>query len=240
MTCGLSASAALGAEAMIAVASNFTETARELAAVYEAASGHRLRLSSGSTGVLYAQIRNGAPFDVFLAANDTEPARLAAEGRGGTPVIYALGRLVLWSADAERIRGDCAEVLRRGGFRRLALANPALAPYGAGAVALLERLGLRARLEPRWVMGANIAQAFQFVATGNAELGLVAHAQVLALPPARAGSHCIVDAALYPPIRQQALLLARGADNAAATGFMDYLRGPAAAALIRRAGYDLP
>lgn len=241
LICWLWTAVAAAADATVAVASNFTDTARALATAYAAASGHTLRLSSASTGVLYAQIRHGAPFDVLLAANDSEPARLAAEGHGAAaPFIYAHGRLMLWSADPDRIRGDCAEVLRRGDFRRLALANPALAPYGAAAVATLERLGLDARLKPRWVLGENVAQAFQFVATRNAELGFVAYAQVVALPPARAGSVCEVDPRLYPPIRQQALLLKHGAGNAAAEGFVDYLKGAEAAALIRRAGYALP
>lgn len=237
----LAGSAAWSAAAVIAVASNFAETARALAMRYESVSGDQLRISSGSTGVLYAQIINGAPFDVFLAANDSEPARLAAEGYGAAaPFTYALGKLVVWSADAQRIRGDCTALLRRGDYRRLAIANPQLAPYGAAALAVLDRLGLRERLAPRLVTGANIAQTFQFAATGNAELGFVARAQVVALPADKAGSYCDVDASLYPPIRQQALLLKRGAGNAAAEGFIRYLQGAEATEQIRRAGYGLP
>lgn len=237
----LTGGAAWSATAVIAVSSNFAETARALAVRYESVSGDQLRISSGSTGVLYAQISNGAPFDVFLAANDVEPARLAAEGYGAAaPFTYALGKLVVWSADAQRIRGDCTALLRRGDYRRLAIANPQLAPYGAAALAALDRLGLRERLAERLVTGTNIAQAFQFAATGNAELGFVARAQVLALPADKAGSYCDVDANLYPPIRQQALLLKRGAGNAAADGFVRYLQGKEAAEQIRRAGYDLP
>lgn len=241
LCCCLFASAGYGAEAVIAVASNFVETARALAERYAAQSGHRVRISNASTGVLYAQIRHGAPFDVLLAANDTEPARLAAEGYGAAaPFTYALGRLVLWSADAHRIDDDCATVLRRLDYRRIALANPRVAPYGAAAVAVLDRLQLRAHTQARWVTGENVAQTLQFIATGNVELGFVARAQVITLPRARAGSYCDVDAQLYPPIRQQALLLKRGAGNAAALGYVGYLRSAEGAALIRDAGYDVP
>src|SRR3569623_424054 len=239
--CFSAAAAARCAEAVIAVASNFVETARVLAERYQAESGHRVRVSGASTGGLYAQIRHGAPFDVLLAANDTEPARLAAEGHGAAaPFTYALGRLVVWSADAHRIQGDCAAVLRRADYRRLALANPEVAPYGAAAVTVLERLHLRDSTRARWVMGENGAQTSQFIATGNAELGVVARAQVIGLPSARAGSYCEVGAALYPPISQQALLLKRGAGNAAAEGFVRYLRGAAGAAGIKAAGYGVP
>lgn len=241
LLCAFFAPAVMAAEAVVAVASNFAETARALAQSYEAESGHRIKISSGATGALYAQIRNGAPFDVFLAANDSEPTRLAAEGHAaGTPYVYALGRLVLWSSDAQRIDGDCATVLKRGDYRRLALANPRLAPYGAAATAVLRHLGLSESLAPRLVTGENVAQTFQYAATGNAELGFVALAQTLALPPTRAGSQCVVEPGMYPPIRQQAVLLKHGADNAAAAAFFDYLRSARAANLIKKAGYALP
>lgn len=241
LSCCLFASVAHSTEAVIAVASNFVETARSLASRYEAKSGHRLRISAASTGALYAQIHHGAPFDVLLAANDTEPARLAAEGYGAAaPFTYALGRLALWSADAGRIHGDCATVLRRLDYRRLALANPEVAPYGSAAVVVLDRLQLRKVTQARWVIGENVAQTLQFIATGNAELGFVARAQIIGLPRARAGSHCDVDASLYPPIRQQALLLTLGAGNLAAEGFMGYLRSTEAVALIQAAGYGAP
>src|SRR3569623_2923397 len=140
----LAGSAAWSATAVIAVASNFAETARALAVRYESVSGDQLRISSGSTGVLYAQITNGAPFDVFLAAKDSEPARLAAEGYGAAaPVTYALGKLVVWSAEAQRIRGDCTALLQRGEYRRLAIANTQLAPIGDAALTVLDRLELR-------------------------------------------------------------------------------------------------
>ena len=238
--CCFYASAVTGAEAVVAVASNFMETARVLAERYHAKSGHRLRISSGSTGTFYAQIRNGAPFDAFLAANDTEPARLSAEGGGvGAPFTYALGRLVLWSSDARRIDDDCATILKRDDYRRLAIANPRLAPYGTAAIAVLDRLGLRERVKSRLVTGENVAQTFQFVATGNAELGFVARAQTLELPSERKGSLCAIDPGLYPPIRQQAILLKHGAGNAAAEGFLKYLREPEAADIMKRAGYAL-
>ncbi len=229
------------AEALLAVASNFNSAARELAADFAAGGGHRLRISSASTGVLYAQISNGAPFDVFLAANDSEPARLAKEGRAvAAPFTYAVGRLVVWSADAELIRGDCAEVLARLEVPHVSLANPRLAPYGAAALAVLKRLGLQERYAPRLVMGENVAQAFQYIATGNAAFGFVARAQLVGLSAERTGSYCEVDPALHPPLLQQAVLLKHGAGNPAAEGFVKYLRGPRAAEIIRRAGYGLP
>ncbi len=221
-------------EVRVAVASNFLAPAKALARAYETAEGVPVKLSSGSTGKLYAQIVNGAPFDIFLAANRREPERLEAEGGAvkGSRFTYALGRLVLWSADA-RLVEDPRSVLEAGDYRRLALANPRTAPYGAAAVAVLEALGLRQKLDERLVYGENIAQAYQFVATGNAQLGFIARSQL----PEGKGSSWIVPEDLYPPIEQQAVLLQRAADKARARAFMEYLRGPEAGALVESFGY---
>ncbi len=218
-------------EARVAVAANFTAVARELAARFEADTGFRVRPSFGSTGQLYAQIVQGAPFDVFLAADAERPARLAAEGRGDPPIPYAHGRLVLWSPDPERIRGP--EALHAPGLARIALANPETAPYGAAALRVLERLGVSD--PPRRILGNNVAQAFQFVRTGNAGAGLLALSQVPAT-----GSRWEIPESLHPPLRQDALLLRRGRGNPAAEAFLRFLGSGAARAIIERAGYRTP
>ena len=236
LAAALPAGSAGAAEALVAVAANFTAPAQALGERFEAATGHRVAFSFGSTGHLYAQITQGAPFDAFLAADADRPARLEVGGMAvaGSRFSYALGRLVLWSRDAQRVDPD-GHVLERGEFRRLAVANPATAPYGAAAVAVLEALALRETLAPKLVEGANVAQTFQFVATGNAELGFVALSQVLD----RGGSRWLVPDTLYPPIRQQAVLLSPGRGNPAAAAFLEYLRGEEARELIRALGYEV-
>lgn len=234
---GLSSSPAVFAEqALVAVAANFAEPARALAAAFARASGHSVRFSSGSTGALYAQITHGAPFDVFLAAGEREAARLAVANSRFT---YAIGSLVVWSADPKRIHGDCAALVKGGEYRRVAIANPAVAPYGAAARATLQRWGMWEGVMPKLLRAESVGQAFQFAATGNAELGFVARSQVLGLPGNRAGSYCVVDGALYPPLRQQAVLLRHGEDNAAARGFLRFLRGARGLAIIRESGYGV-
>ncbi len=222
--------------ATVAVASNFRGVAAELARDFESGSPHRLRLVGGSTGKLYAQIVNGAPFDVFLAADEWRPRRLEDEGLAvaGSGFTYATGRLCLWSADPARLDGDAADLLRRGDFRRLAIANPDLAPYGRAAREALEALDLWDAVADRLVMGENIGQAHALVATGNADIGLVALPQVGA-----AGDGCRVPLpeSLHEPIRQRAVLLEHGAGNRAARAFLAYLGSPAARALIAAAGY---
>ncbi len=222
---------AASGEVRVAAAANFTTTARELVARFEAETGFRARPSFGATGQLYAQIVQGAPFDVFLAADAERPALLAAEGRGDAPVTYALGRLVLWSPDPERIRGP--EALLAPGLTRIALANPQTAPYGAAALAVLERLGVPD--PPRRVLGANVAQAFQFVRTGNAEMGFVAHSQV-----PETGSRWEPPEGFHPPIRQDAILLRRGRGNPAAEAFFRFLSSDQARGIIERSGYRTP
>lgn len=236
----LHVTAATAAELTAAVAANFTTAIKRLAPDFERASGHRLRPSFGSTGKLYAQIKNGAPFDVFLAADATRPRLLETQGDAvaGTRFTYAVGRLVLWSPKAGVVdaRGD---VLQTGNFARLAIANAKTAPYGAAAEQALRRLGVWHRLEPRLVRGENITQTFQFVSTGNAPLGLVALAQVRALPATQQGSQWLVPAALHDPLRQDAVLLKHGADNVAARAFLAYLRSPKAQSIIQALGYSI-
>jgi len=235
LTLLLATSGAHGGEVIVAVAANFTAAMREIATAFEKATGHTTKLSFGSTGKLYAQIRHGAPFAIFLAADQQRPQQLVEAGRASDQLTYAIGKLVLWSA--EQGRHIDATTLQQGDFSRLAIANPKTAPYGAAAVALLQRLGLYAQLQAKLVTGDSIAQTYQFVSTGNAPLGLVAQAQ-LALDDR--GSRWPVPDALYPPIRQDAVLLTPGRDNPAAQALLDYLQSAPAQALINQYGYGSP
>jgi molybdate transport system substrate-binding protein len=229
--------AAAAGEVHVAVASNFLAPAKVLAEEFEARTGHEVTVSTGSTGKLYAQVVNGAPYDVFLAANAREPLRLEQEGRAvaGSGFTYALGRLVLWSRDDRLGADDGATVLTAGRFRRLALANPQTAPYGAAAVETMHALGLYETLQPRLVRGENVSQALQYGLTGNTELAFVAMSQVL-VDEVR-GTYWAVPEDLYPPIRQRAVLLVHAADNRAAAELMSFLKEPATAARIRGFGY---
>jgi molybdate transport system substrate-binding protein len=226
-------------EVRAAVAANFAVAMNRLAPAFERATGHRLSVSFGSTGKLYAQITNGAPFDVLLAADDERPKKLETEGYSvrGTRFTYAVGHLVLWSPDPAIIDAN-GEVLRTGDFSRLAIANAKTAPYGAAAEQALRRLGVWERVTPRLVRGENISQTFQFVSSGNAALGLVAAAQVRALPAARHGSQWLVPAQLHDPLLQDAVLLKHGANNVAARAFLEYLRSPQARLVIADLGYS--
>ena len=228
------------ADVQVAVAANFTAPMRRIAAGFEADTGHKALLSFGATGAFYAQIRNGAPFQLLLAADDETPARLEKEGATvlGSRFTYAIGRLVLWSAQPGAV-DDKGEVLRRPGDTRIAIANPKLAPYGAAAIEALTALGLLQSLQPRFVQGENIAQAYQFAASGNAALGFVALSQVMVEGRVARGSAWVVPAGLHAPIRQDAVLLAAGKDNAAATALLAYLKGDKARAVIRSFGYEL-
>ena len=227
-------------EVQVAVAANFAGPMEKLAEQFQKETGHKAVVASGATGKFYAQIRNGAPFEVLLSADDETPARLEAEGQvvANSRFTYAVGRLVLWSAKANYVDATGA-VLKTGDFKHLAIANPKTAPYGAAAVAVIDKLGLTARLQPRLVQGENIAQAFQFASTGNAELGFVAQAQVWRDGKFTAGSGWIVPATMHAPIRQDAALLTRGAKNPAAQALLDYLRTDKAKALIRAYGYEV-
>ncbi|MDD3449969.1 MAG: molybdate ABC transporter substrate-binding protein [Gammaproteobacteria bacterium] len=239
ITALLAATGARAGEVSVAVAANFKATLEEVGAAFTRATGHQVLASSGSTGKLYTQITQGAPFAVLLAADSARPERLEREGHAvaGSRFTYAVGRLVLWSPDPDRVDAEGA-VLRDPGLQRLAIANPRSAPYGAAAQEVLEGLGLWDALQPRLVRGENIGQTFQFVASGNAPLGFVALAQVRA--GGQPGSQWLVPQALHAPIEQQAVLLGSGANNPAARAFLDYLRGPEAVAIIERYGYDVP
>ena len=226
--------AAYARDVQVAVAANFTAPARELGELFTQSTGHTARFSFGSTGRLYAQITQGAPYEVFLAADRVHPHRAGAEGFAvpDSANTYATGRLVLYSSDAGQVAGG--DTLARDDYSRLAIANPALAPYGVAAVAALKALGVYDRVRARLVYGNNVAQAYQFVATGNAELGLVALAQIV---NHAAGSRWLIPEELYPAIAQDAVLLRLGADNPAARAFLAFLSEPAARAVILRYGY---
>ena len=231
---------AQAAEVNVAVAANFTAPMQKIAAAFEQDTGHKAILSFGSSGKFYAQIKNGAPFQVLLSADDQTPARLEREGQGvsGTRFTYAIGKLVLWSRQPGLV-DDKGDVLRTGRFNRVALADPKLAPYGAAAVQVLGGLGLMSSLAPKFVQGENIAQTYQFVATGNAEIGFVALSQVFADGKLTQGSAWMIPAKLHAPIRQDAVLLGSGKDNAAAAALMAYLRSDKVRAVIRSFGYDV-
>lgn len=231
-------------EVQVAVAANFIAPMQKIAAAFEKASGHKAVLSFGATGKFYAQIRNGAPFAVLLAADAETPARLVQEGLGvaGSPFTYAVGQLVLWSAKPGLVdnQGAVLSAMASGKVPgKLALADPKLAPYGAAALQVLNQRGLTEALRPQFVFGENIAQTFQFVKTGNATLGFVALSQVMVDGQIPSGSAWVVPAHLHAPIRQDAVLLKAGEHNAAAKALLQYLRTDAARAVIRAHGYQL-
>lgn len=232
------ATSALAAETRVAVAANFSEPAKEIAALFEAETGHRASLSFGASGQFMAQITQGAPFEVFLSADDERPRKAEADGWAvaGTRFTYATGRLVLWSRTPGLVDGRGA-VLRQGRFDKIAIADPQTAPYGRAAVETMRKLGVEDRLAGRLVTGMSIAQAYQFVDTGAAEVGFVALSQVIGH---QEGSRWLVPEALHSPIVQQAVLLKRGEDNPAAAEFLRFLKGPKAKAVIRRYGYKAP
>lgn len=222
------------ADTNVAVAANFTEPAKEIAQIFQTKTGHKAILSFGATGQFYAQITQGAPFQVFLSADDTTPKKLVGEGHaaGNSLFTYAIGKIVLFSKDAGLVKGE--QTLRDAKFNKLALANPATAPYGAAAVEAMKKLGVYDAIAPKIVQGSNISQTFQFVDTGNAELGFVALSQVI---EKSGGSRWIVPANLYAPIRQDAVLLKPGETNEAARAFIAFLKGPEAKAIIEKFGY---
>lgn len=229
---------ALAGEVTVAVAANFTAPAGDLAAAFEARTGYHVDLSFGSTGQLYTQITQGAPFDILLSADSARPAKAVKEGWGveGTQFTYAIGKLVLWSPQANLIDAQ-GDVLKAGTFTHLAVANPVTAPYGAAAMEVMTTLGILHDIEPKLVTGENIAQTYQFVTSGNAELGFVALSQVVG---EAAGSRWIVPESLYTPIRQDAVLLKVGEQNTFAKAFLAYLKEPEAVTIIKKFGYGLP
>lgn len=232
--------AARAAEAHVAVAANFAEPIKAIAAVLHKTTGHTLKITVGATGKLYAQIRNGAPFDMLLAADTQTPARLDSEGMtlAGSRFTYATGKLVLWSARADRV-DDKGAVLRAGNLGKVAYAAPKVAPYGAAAVQVMDKLALTAALAPKLVQGESIGQTFNFVYTGNADVGFVALSQVLEGGRLKSGSMWVVPQALYDPIRQDAVVLQRGANNEAAQALVRLLKSPNIQDLIRSYGYDV-
>jgi molybdate transport system substrate-binding protein len=230
--------AAAAEEVVVAVASNFSAPVEALNQSFQKQSGHRLKISTGASGKFYAQIQNGAPFQVFLSADEDKPTQLEREGLAvaGSRFTYAIGKLVLWSADPTMVDSQ-GLVLFRDHFNKLALANPKTAPYGEAAVEVLGALNLKTRLEPKWVMGENISQTYQFVATGNADIGFVALSQVMKDQKLTSGSAWIVPAKLYSPIKQDAVLLLPGKDSVAARQFLAFLKSPEALRIIQSYGY---
>ena len=230
----------MAGEVSVAVASNFTAPMKAIVQAFERDTGHRAILSFGATGQFYAQIKNGAPFAVLLAADDETPARLEREGVAvpGNRFTYATGKILLWSKKADLVDTN-GEILKTGKFDKLALANPKLAPYGAAAMQVLEKLNLTKQLGPKLVEASNIGQTFQFVSSGNAALGFVALSQVFENGKLKEGSGWVVPSNLYSPIKQDAVLLTSGKANVAAQALLQYLRSDKAKAIIVSFGYDL-
>ena len=226
-------------DVQVAVAANFAAPMKAIAAALEKATGHNAVSSFGATGTLYAQIKNGAPFDVFLAADAATPARLEQENAAlpGSRFTYAIGKLVLWSAKPNFV-DDQGEVLKKNSFNHIALAAPKLAPYGVAAIEALKKLGLKDALRSKFVQGENIAQTYQFVATGNADLGFVALSQVYHDGKLKAGSGWIIPANLHTPIRQDAVILAKAGNSPAARALVEFLKGEKARAIVKSHGYD--
>lgn len=230
------ASAASAASVRVAVAANFSSAAGDIAAAFARETDHQALLSFGATGQFYTQITLEAPFEVFLAADDRRPAQAVTEGYGvdGSVFTYAVGQLALYSDQDGKVTGP--ETLMSAAFERIAIANPETAPYGMAAVQVMKALNVYDTLKSRIVQGQNVAQAYQFVQTGNAEVGFVALGQVAQVDADR---RWVVPQDLYPPIRQDAVLLVRGQGNPAAMAFLDFLKGDTAREIIQRHGYAL-
>ncbi|RVU84333.1 molybdate ABC transporter substrate-binding protein [Leucothrix sargassi] len=227
------------AEVTVAVASNFIKPMKALAKRFEEETGHQAKLAFGSSGKLFAQISHGAPFDVFLSADKDKVTRLLAKGTAlsGSEFVYATGRLALWSSNPTLV-DEKGGVLKQGGFKYVAVANPKLAPYGAAAQSVLQTLELDEMLSPKKVIGENIAQTFQFVQTGNAELGFVAWSQVKGLAEDKQGSYWLVPSACHPAIEQYAVTLKSAENNVAASALSAFLQQESSRALIQSFGYD--
>ncbi len=227
-------------EVQVAVAANFTAPIQAIATAFEKDTGHKLVTSFGATGQFYTQIKNGAPFEVFLSADDTTPKKLETEGDTveGSRFTYAIGTLALWSAKEGYVDAK-GKVLSDTQYQHLSIANPKTAPYGLAATQVLAKLGLTDRVKAKIVEGQNITQAYQFVSTGNAELGFVALSQIYKDGKVTGGSAWVVPAEMHDPIKQDAVILNKGKDNPAAKALVDYLKGPKAAAVIKSYGYQL-
>jgi molybdate transport system substrate-binding protein len=238
---GASVQVANAGEVNAAVAANFAEPVKQLAELFQKESGHTVKLSFGSSGKFTSQIKEGAPFDVFLAADEKNPSLLEKEGLAveGSRFVYALGKLVLWSAQPGFV-DDKGYVLRKGNYNRIAYADPKLAPYGLAAKETLEDLGLWSVVQGKLVTGESITQTYQFVATGNAELGFIALSQITKEGKVAEGSLWLVPAHMYNPIKQSAVQLTAAQDKVAAQAFMTFLKSGKAVAVIRSFGYELP
>jgi molybdate transport system substrate-binding protein len=228
-------------EAVLAVAANFSAPMQQIATLFQKDTGHTIKLSFGAAGAIYAQIKNGAPFDVFLSADQSTAQKLALEGMAvpNSRFTYATGQLALWSKQKDLV-DDKGQILKSNSIQRIAVANPKLAPYGAAALETITRLGLLNELQPKLVQGDNISQTYQFVFTQNAPIGFVALSQIYANGAITSGSAWIVPSHLYKPIAQDAILLRRGSDNAAAKALMLYLKGDIARQIIKSYGYLVP
>lgn len=231
----------MAAEVNVAVASNFTQPMKRIAQDFERETGHKPTVSFGGTGQFYAQIRNGAPFAILLSADDETPQKLEKEGLAvkGSRFTYAIGKLVLWSKRPGFVDAQ-GDILRTGLFNKIAIANPKVAPYGAAAFETLDKLGLRDRIVPKVVEGSSIMKTLHYVSSENAQLGFVAMSQVFENGQLKEGSAWVVPSSMHAPIRQDAVLLSAGKDNAAATALLKYLQGERAKAVIRAFGYDAP
>ena len=228
-------------EAVLAVAANFSAPMQQIATLFQKDTGHTMKLSFGATGAIYAQIKNGAPFDVFLSADQSTAQKLALEGMAvpNSRFTYATGQLALWSKQKDLVDSN-GQILKSNSIQRVAVANPKLAPYGAAALETITSLGLLNDLQPKLVQGDNISQTYQFVFTQNAPIGFVALSQIYANGTMTSGSAWIVPSHLYKPIEQDAILLQKGLDNAAAKALMLYLKGEKARQVIRSYGYLVP
>lgn len=230
---------AFAEQALVAVAANFVPPFREIAIEFEHATGHQLQVAGGSSGNFYSQIKNGAPFDVFFSADMERPKLLEDEGFGvkDTRFTYAIGRLVLWSSNADLIKGE--ETLRSKKFKRLAIANPKTAPYGVAAMQVMQKLELWESLQPQIVMGESLGQTIGFIESGNAQLGFVALSQIMDPKIKSQGSRWDVPTDLHEPIKQDVILLAKGKDNPAAKALLEFMGGPQARKIIQYYGYEL-
>jgi molybdate transport system substrate-binding protein len=235
----LTSSLTCAAEIRVAVAANFMHTMKEITAVFEKDTGHKVALTQGSTGKLYAQISQGAPFDVFLSADDETPGKLAREGKAiaNTQFTYAIGRLVLWSPRTDLV-DEGGQVLKTDKFRFLAMANARVAPYGRAAVQTMQKLGVLSLVEPRAVQGESITQTFQFVSTGNAQLGFVALSQIINNGKITPGSAWIVPESMHESLKQDAILLKSAKDATAAIALLNFMQSDKAKKIIAAHGYQ--
>ena len=227
------------AEVKVAVAANFAQTLKEIGTVFEKDTGHKLAITQGSTGKLYAQISQGAPFEVLLSADDETPEKLVTEGKAinGSRFTYAIGRLALWSPKPDLV-DEGGQVLKTDKFRFVAIANARVAPYGRAAVQVMQKLGVLASIEPRVVQGESITQTFQFISTGNAQLGFVALSQINENGKIKSGSAWIVPENMHEQLRQDAVLLNPGKDSAAANALLNFLKSEKAKKIIAAHGYQ--